>query len=243
MNNWKPWLKALLSAFIVAACTAAGAAMVGVHTLQELKIAAIAGLIAGLGGAINHLRQSPLPLVLIALLLCGAAQAQVSAQFSPEPMAVMSSLNIRSMGLWSVRMCNDGAAPVLLPEERIYMAAPGLSLIMPVRARAILLTRQASTQKATVVRYIKYGLIGAAGLTGFGAVAASTTVIASLASGAALAGEVQRTLELEIPSIAPFADSLLEGPITLPPGGCATRTAFAAKVKNPKAITAQIQIR
>ncbi len=181
------------------------------------------------------------PIVVLLLVAAPSAQAQVSVQYSPEPMAVLGALNVKSVGIWSVRACNDGTQLVSIPEERIYMAAPAaIHLITPDRARSLVLASVGKTKKARAAEYIGYGLMIATPLVGFGPVAASKTVIASLGLATGVAAEFRQQFQSQTPDLSPFFGNILQGTLSLSPASCTTRTAFAAKMKNPQPVFAKI---
>lgn len=243
-DKQKAWLKSLAVFVGTAVLVAIAAGASSAKSWSDLSGLAFIAVIAGLVAAGAYASKSPFPLsiLVLALLLTASSYAQVSVVYTPEPMAVLKALNVRDIGLWSVRACNDGAAAVTVPAERFYMAAPLVRLITPARARAVVLDRRGRSGKATAAKYIGYGLTLATALTGFGPIAANTTVVASLAFGSTIAMETRRQLEAEIPDTGPFFETLLEEPVQLAPAACATRTAFAAKMRSPKPIAATIQL-
>lgn len=176
---------------------------------------------------------------LIALLALPLA-AQVTVQFSPEPMAVLESVHVRNVGLWSIRACSDGPA-VTIAEERFYMAAPPqLHLIGSDRARLVIMAGARRSKKAVAAELIGWGLMGATALTGFGPISATPRVVAGLAMGSGLAGSIKTRLEGAAPDVSPFVAKMLAGPVSIAAGGCETRVVFAAKMKNPQPVTVTI---
>lgn len=176
---------------------------------------------------------------LLALLALPLA-AQVTVQYSPEPMAVLESVHVRNVGLWTIRACADSA--VTLPEERFYMAAPPqLHLIGSDRARLVIMAGAKRSKKAVAAEWIGWGLMGATALTGFGPISATPKVVAALAMGGNLATTVKTKLEGAAPDISPFVAKMLSGPVSIAAGGCETRVVFAAKMKNPQPVTVKIE--
>lgn len=176
----------------------------------------------------------------LSFLLALPLAAQVTIQYSPEPMAVLESVHVRNVGLWTVRACSDSA--VTLPEERIYMAAPPqLHLIGSDRARLVIMAGAKRSKKAIAAELIGWGLMGATALTGFGPISATPRVVAGLAMGSGLAGSIKTRLEGAAPDISPFIAKMLAGPVSIAAGGCETRVVFAAKMKNPQPVTVKIE--
>jgi hypothetical protein len=178
-----------------------------------------------------------------ALLLLAAVPlfGQVNAQLSPEPMAVLQALRIHTVGLWRLSACNDGPAPVTLAPERFYLAFPSVRIIDPARAAAILSAGQKATPASQAALWIGRGLAVATMLTGFGPIAASKTVTTSLALGVPAAQWAEKEFQGLTTSLAPYNESLLNAPVQLAPGVCASRTVFAAKQKSPQAVEASIK--
>lgn len=58
-ENWRIWLKALLSAFISGGATGLSAALVTSH--YTLKNVLASALVAGIAGAALYIKQSPMP--------------------------------------------------------------------------------------------------------------------------------------------------------------------------------------
>jgi len=179
------------------------------------------------------------PLFLAAIL---PAYCQVTVQFAPEPMAVLQSVNVKNVGLWTVRACTTGPS-VTLAEERFYMAAPPqIHLIGSDRARLVVMAGAKRSKKAIAAEWIGWGLMGATALTGFGPISATQSVVAALAMGSSIAGGVKSRLESGAPDLSPFIGQMLSGPVSIPTGGCVTRVAFAAKMKNPQPATVTIDV-
>lgn len=176
----------------------------------------------------------------LGILLALPLTAQVTVQYTPEPMAVLESVHVRNVGLWSIRACNDGAEAVALSEERLYIAAPGIRLISSNRARLVVIAGAKRSKKAIAAEWIGWGLMGATALTGFGPISATQSVVAGLAMGGGFASAVKTRLESAAPDISPFVADLLSGPVSIPVGGCVSRIVFAAKAKNPQPVTVTI---
>lgn len=175
-------------------------------------------------------------LFLAAIMPCWC---QVTVQFAPEPMAVLQAVNVKNVGLWTVRACSETA--ITLPEERLYMAAPPqVHLIGSDRAKLIIMAGPRKSKKAVAAEWIGWGLMGATALTGFGPISATPRVVAGLAMGSGLATTVQSKLTADAPDMTPFIGQMLNGPVSIPAGGCITRVAFASKMKNPQPVTVTI---
>ena len=178
----------------------------------------------------------------LGVLVAGIAHCQVSASATPEPMAVLKHIPVKDIGIWDIRLCDDGVMPVELPEERVYMAFPQVHFLTATSARIVLAARVSRNKKQIAADIITYGLIGAAQITSWGPVAASKTVIGGLTTGAGLAAVIRDKLQSQVPSVQVFEDNLLTGTITLQPGGCVTRSAFAAKTKAPQTVQTVIPL-
>jgi hypothetical protein len=190
---------------------------------------------------------------LLILVLSGACYAQapaapsapvkVSIQFVPEPMEVLKAVGIASrLGLWRIGICNDSAIAVQIPPERIYMAAGSVRIVSPARASLVLSQRQKQSVKAVMVEVIEYALIGASVIGGGGMFSISTKGLGELALATGVAHTVHDKLQGQIPSLAAFTEDALTGPVALAPGQCATKSAFAAKMKNPQVVTTEISL-
>lgn len=166
-------------------------------------------------------------------------QPQVRILATPEPMAVMQSLGMRTLGLWSISLCNDTASPVTISRERVILALPAVRIVSTERARAALAYAQGRTWQARAAGVMRWGLMGST----VGAALAGTNkqVIAGLAVGALLADQVARRLENEIPRLDPWVAGLSDEALTLGPGQCGSRTVFAALQRGAKVTDAVIE--
>lgn len=179
--------------------------------------------------------------MLLLLCLSVVCAGQVTLIFTPEPMVVLSALHFRDLGLWTISACNDGAAPIMLAPERFELAAgPRLRIIARERVQAMLERQRERTPASLLMTLAGGGAFVAAGLTGFGPVAAKKEWVASLAWGGALLTQGAGYFKQKIPSLAPFQDSLLKGAVLLGPAECTTRTVFAAKQAGAATFTATI---
>jgi hypothetical protein len=176
-------------------------------------------------------------LLAVGLSLASSARAQVRIGCTPEPIAVMQSLHVKTMGQWACFLRNDGTAARTLAPEDLYLAILAIKPIDPASAIIVLSDHQAHSTAATIVK-----VLGIAGqLSGVGLSLASRAN-AGLGTGLAIGGGfLQPVLTIaqgQVPSTAAFTSNLFASPLTLPPGGAATKTVFAAKQKAPAPISA-----
>jgi len=176
---------------------------------------------------------------LAAILLALPLWGQVRLIATPEPMAVMESLGMRSLGLWTVSLCSESPAPVVVPRERLVLALPTVRIVPNDRARAALQYAQERTWQARTAGVMKYILLGATGATALAKT--NPNVVAGLAVGTGVAMEVARRLEGDTPVLTPWLAGLDDGPLVLGPGQCGSRTVFAAKQPNVKVVEAVIR--
>lgn len=174
-------------------------------------------------------------------LLTSSLPGQVSIQLSPEPMEVLAALHVRGVGLWTLRVCNDSSSATLVAPERILMAVPSVRILDSSRAEAVLAAARGRNWRVQAATYISLGALMATALTGWGAIAAQPAVIAALGVGSGAARLVADELGRNAPDLGPYTGSLLETPIALSAGQCATRTVFAGKMKNPVSISAVLK--
>jgi hypothetical protein len=146
---------------------------------------------------------------------------------------------MRTLGLWSISACNETAAAITLPRERLVLALPSVRIVSNERARAALAYAQGRTPAARAAGVIRYLLLG--GTVAGAAVGSRKEAVAALAGAALLADQVARRLDSEVPGLAPWLAGLEDGPVTFGPGACASRTVFAALVHGAKPIEAVIR--
>jgi hypothetical protein len=152
----------------------------------------------------------------------------VRVQFAPEQLPAGAGL--RGMYPWAVRVCSTSAAERSIDPEAVYMASGAIPVKSPARVRLAFAAAPKRTKKAIAAEWATEAVAIASGLTGFGAVAASTKVVGSLAVGVYLGGRVSKRLS-ETEDLAPYLDGLLDSKITLAPGACATRTLFSGPMR------------
>lgn len=173
------------------------------------------------------------------ILLCLPLWGQIRILATPEPMAVMQSLGMRTLGLWAISICNDTASPVTIPRERVVLALPVVRIVSSERARAALEYAQRRTWQARAASAIRYGLMGST--VGTAVAGSQKTVIVGLAFGAVLADQVARRLENEIPRLDPWVAGMSDAPLVLGPGQCGSRTVFAALQHGARQVEAVIR--
>lgn len=174
-----------------------------------------------------------------ALLLAFPASAQVRILATPEPMSVLRSIGLRDLGLWHLAVCNDGAASVALPRERLLLALPSVRIVSNDRARAVLEHSRGRTRKAVAARVVRHLLLGAT--AGAGAAQVPARAVGYLALGFGVADQVAQRLESEIPSAAPILAGLSDDTLTLNPGQCGSRTVFAALQTGARPVEAVVK--
>lgn len=163
------------------------------------------------------------------LALSAIATCQISVEFSPERMP--SELNAKNLYPWSVRMCSDSTTARELAPERIYMASGAIQVVDPRRVKLALLAAPKRSKKAIAATLLAEGATTGMMLTGFGAIAASANVVASLGTAGNIANRVSKFLESRVVDPGPYLVDLLDSAVILPPGGCATRTVYSGKMK------------
>lgn len=173
------------------------------------------------------------------ILLCLPVWGEVRILATPEPMAVLESLGLRTLGLWSITVCSEAAVPVTLPRERLVLALPAVRIVSNERARAVLAHAQGRAWQARVAGVIRYALLGST--AGTATARTQGNVVAGLALGVVLADQIARRLESEMPALAPWLAGLEESPMILPPGACGIRTVFAALQHGAKPVEAVIR--
>jgi hypothetical protein len=168
-------------------------------------------------------------LLLLPLALSAQLSDEVILKFTPETDTVFTDIK-PGLVPWDAMICSNSTAPLTIAPERILMASPELQAIAPARVRNLLEHAKATNWKSQVVQYVALGGTVAVAVTGFGAVATSVTTVASIGLGTDIAFIWSNKLKGELPNLAPFLDNMLEEPISLAPGMCATRTVFTSKM-------------
>lgn len=172
-------------------------------------------------------------------LACLPLWGQVRLIATPEPMVVMQSLGMRTLGLWTISLCSESAVSVTIPRERLILALPTVRIISTERARAALVYAQERTWQARTVSVIRYGLLGST--VGTAVAGTRKGVIVGLAAGALLADQIARRIESEIPRLDPWVAGLDDAPLVLGPGQCGSRTVFAALQRQARVVETTIK--
>jgi hypothetical protein len=175
-------------------------------------------------------------------LLAQVATVNVRITSTPEPISSLYPvLHTKRIGLHTLRMCSQGAVPVTIPPEQIFMALHELPVISVDRAVTIINDAYSHNPKLQFARYVTFAGLGAAFVAsgGFSAIAAATPrVIAGIAAGTAGAQMYADKLKGEVPQLGPFLGSVLNGNVTLAPAGadgyCATKTVFSGVIHGVK---------
>jgi hypothetical protein len=178
-------------------------------------------------------------LLMFAILLAPAARTQVRVACSPEPLAVMASLHVKTMGQWACFLRNDGSTPRTVAPEEVYMAIIAIKPLDPTSAGLVLTDRQSHSVASTVVK-----IVSIAGQLSGVALSLASRANAGLGTGLAIGSSfLQPVLSVaqgEVPSTAAYVANVLNSPVTLPPGGAATRMVFAARQKTPQPVSVTI---
>jgi hypothetical protein len=186
-------------------------------------------------------------LILIAFTLWGQevtpALKTVSLQYTPDSMEVMKVYNVTNIGVGTIMACNDSYSIVSIPAERLYMAFPTVRFITPDRAHVVIMAGIGKSKKATAVRWIGYGLQAAVPIMAWGPVAASKTIIGAASVGGTIAGQVQKSLEGQIPDLVPLFSTVLDKPIALAPGACDKATVFNTKQKGISNVVTKLEVK
>lgn len=168
-------------------------------------------------------------LVIAIALLCGASAYPQTFEvlFTPEPEAVLSSLHINQLGVWSIRVLNTGQTQPNIAPTMILMQAPNVHWVEPGLALSILTAAQAATPAMRIAQIITIGTGVAGVFGGSGIITMSKTVLGDLAAGSLTANYLGTQLKTLAPTIAPFSSTLLTGPVSIAPGADAVYTMFA----------------
>jgi hypothetical protein len=180
-------------------------------------------------------------MLIVAMLsiLAGSAAAQVKVACSPEPIAVLNALHVKSMGQWACFVTNAGPSVRTLSPEEIYTAIIAVKPIDPASVAMVLADNQSHTTSGKIVKVLSIaGQLSGVALSL--ASKANAQVGTALAVGSGFLPQVLSVAQGQVPSTAPYLTQLLSAPITLAPNGqpgaALTKTVFAAKQKNPQPI-------
>ena len=160
-------------------------------------------------------------------VIAAPCRGDVNVLLSPQPAAVTRSVGITLADVWTIRACNTGDANVTLAPERIYEAVPNVFFLEPNEAQVVLAQSHARNKWVKIARYIEGAVLIATVMTGSRVVAASPKIVVALGLSTSAAHEVGDLLQDAAPNAQTLASSLLNEPLTLGPGGCATRLALA----------------
>ncbi len=178
--------------------------------------------------------------LLLALSLAAPTEAQVSLLFSPLPLRTSRTVGIRSVGLWTVLVCNDGPASVNLPEERILMAAPTLLALDHATALAALKQSHVRDRSVVIANLLQNAVFLASIFTAGGLIAASPRIVVSLTLGASGAMQLANAIKGQAPDFSAIQANLLETTLPLAPSACATRTLLAGIHKGVQPVAATL---
>jgi hypothetical protein len=161
-------------------------------------------------------------------MLTGQVGAQTfTVVFTPEPEAVLANVHITTLGVWSVRVCNDGTTTPTIPPEMLLMEAPAIHWVEPSLAVAILSQKVADSTPQRLAKIITIG-VGVAGVFGgSGIITMSKAVLGELAAAGLTGTYIASQLQTLGPNITPFVNTMLNTPISLAPGACGTYSMFA----------------
>jgi hypothetical protein len=201
---------------------------------------------------------------LLAALCLGAGCAQVASpscsgialQYRDQPLAVLTALNFRQLQPWSIDLQNNYSTSITLTPQQILMATPTIcpeagavgvcgdvEWVENPLVLNLLAVAQRRSAASKIERYAGYAAIALAVFTGFKIVKfhnPSTALnVTAFSSDAAVGLQLLQTqAAAAVPSLAPYTNNLLSGPIVLGPGQGVTVTEFAALLKTAHRVTA-----
>jgi hypothetical protein len=201
---------------------------------------------------------------LMAALFLGAGSAQVvspscsgiALQYRDQPLAVLTALNFRQLQPWSIDLQNNYSTTITLTPQQILMATPTIcpeagavgacgdvEWVENPLVLNLLAVAQRRSAAAKVEKYAGYAAIALAVFTGFKILkfhnpntALNVTVFSSDAAVGLQLFQTQAAAA--VPSLAPYTNNLLSGPVVLGPGQGSTVTEFAALLKTAHRVTA-----
>ena len=165
------------------------------------------------------------------------AWADVSVLLSPQPASTTRAMGITAASLWAVRLCNSGDAIATVPAERVFEGAPDVPFLELGEAQIVLQQSHARNRRVKIARYLEGAVVLATVVTGGGVVAASPKVIVALGLSASAAHQIGDLIQGVAPDLTPIAADLMNAPLTLAPGACATRLALADVHPEARALT------
>lgn len=154
-------------------------------------------------------------------------RAQVSVLLNPQPVSVSRSVGITMADVWTVRACNDGTANVTVAPERIYAEVPNIFFLEASESQVVLSQSHLHNRRVKIARYLEGAVLLATVITGGGVVAASPKVVVALGLSTTAAHQIGDMIQGVAPDLTAISANLLNEPLTLGPGGCATRLALA----------------
>ena len=170
-------------------------------------------------------------ILLVFALFLLPSYGQVTVAVSPVSQQFLSALHLRTVGVASLYIVNNGAARTVSP-ERFYTALIEFRPIDPTTAQAILVQRQSASTPATVARWLGYG----AQLTSIALALLSKANIQTafwVSAGGGIAPQIESIAEGAVPPITGYTSQLLATPISLASAGVAgysaTRTIFVSR--------------
>jgi hypothetical protein len=180
--------------------------------------------------------------IAVGLLVSLSAFGQIiKLQATPEPMAVTSSLKLKSIGRWKVDGCvSTAATDFSLPIQRVTMAFPQVAFLSPADANTVLTTQQSRSFWSVFLVALSWA--GKGGSIALAVISKSNIAWSTgIGIGFSALPEIVRLAQGQVPSVAPFL-STLEWPLKLAPGDCFTEHLFAAKMKNPQPVQAVVDL-
>jgi len=160
-------------------------------------------------------------------VIAAPVRADINVLLSPQPVAVTRSVGVTLADVWTIRACNTGDVNITVAPELIYEAVPNVFFLEPNEAQVVLAQSHARNKWVKIARYIEGAVLVATVITGSRVVAASPKIVVALGLSTSAAHEVGDLLEDAAPNAQSLASSLMNEPLTLGPGGCATRLALA----------------
>jgi hypothetical protein len=162
------------------------------------------------------------------LLLASACFGQTfEALFTPEPEAVLDTLHITQLGVWSIRVYNSGATQPNIAPTLLLLQAPEIHWVESSLCLSILTSAQAATPAMRAAQIITIGAGVAGVFGGTGIIAMSRAVLGDLAGASLTANYAATQLKTLAPNIAPFTSTMLTGPVSVAPGADAVFTMCA----------------
>lgn len=173
------------------------------------------------------MRNSIIVLIAACLAGCAASAQTFEAMATPQPEAVLASLRITQLGVWSIRVYNSGSTQPTFPPELLLMQFPTVHWVDSGVALSVLTAAQAASPSQRVAQIITIGTGVAGVFGGSGIVAMSKSILGDLAAGSLTANYIAGQLKTLAPNISAFTGNLCNVPVSLAPGAALTCTMFA----------------